>query len=411
MFSKLFIALMLLVLFSSNSIAGIIKIDKDSPSIAKAVALAKAGDTLLIAKGNYTSSGIKIDKRLSIIGVDYPEIDASSCKGNLFSITASGVEFNGLLLKNVPYNHTSDNAAIKFIKSTDCIVKNNKINNCFFGIYLANTNNCIISGNKLSSTGKRESINGNGIHLWHCNNIHIRNNKVQGHRDGIYFEFVRGSRIEGNESMHNIRYGLHFMFSDSCHYINNSFIENGAGVAVMYTRYIDMTGNKFVHNWGTASFGLLLKDIKDSRIERNTFTKNTIAVFSEGINRVKLEHNTFEKNGWALKILANCTDNTFIKNNFIGNTFDAAATSGYGKNIFLGNYWSRYKGYDINKDGAGDIPYCPVTLFSFLAEKFQYSVLLLHSLFVEALDIAEQIFPSVTPKYYIDTAPSMRMNK
>ena len=59
------------------------------------------------------------------------------------------------------------------------------------------------------------------------------------------------------------------MFSDRCKYLHNRFKQNGAGVAVMYTENVQMTDNVFEDNWGGSSYGLLLKDISDSRIASN----------------------------------------------------------------------------------------------------------------------------------------------
>src|SRR5690606_5216493 len=104
----------------------------------------------------------------------------------------------------------------------------------FFGIHFLNSSYSWIENNQLQANGIGEHEIGNGIHLWKCNNIAIDNNTIKGHRDGIYFEFVTKSRISNNRSERNIRYGLHFMFSHNDEYYNNSFINNGAGVAVMY---------------------------------------------------------------------------------------------------------------------------------------------------------------------------------
>ena len=49
--------------------------------------------------------------------------------------------------------------------------------------------------------------------------ITIADNRIAGHRDGIYFEFVRDSVDRGNVSERNLRYGLHFMYSDDCRYL------------------------------------------------------------------------------------------------------------------------------------------------------------------------------------------------
>ena len=79
----------------------------------------------------------------------------------------------------------------------------------------------------------------------------------------------------------------------------NVLRRNGAGVAVMYTKRVEMTDNRFEDNWGSAAYGLLLKDITDSEIRGNTFVRNTVALYAEGVNRTTVEGNTFEANGWA----------------------------------------------------------------------------------------------------------------
>src|SRR5690606_19332559 len=128
----------------------------------------------------------------------------------------------------------------------------NRIEDAFFGIYLASAADCVLADNVLRASGERETASGNGIHAWYSKNVLIRGNTIDGHRDGIYLEFVEDSRIEGNTSIRNLRYGLHFMFSNGCSYVDNVFARNGAGVAVMYTRRIEMRGNAFERNWGTA---------------------------------------------------------------------------------------------------------------------------------------------------------------
>ena len=76
--------------------------------------------------------------------------------------------------------------------------------------------------------------------------------------------------------------------------------------------------------------------------------------------------------------------------------------------MFSGNYWDRYKGYDLDRDGIGDVPFRPVRLFSVIVEKYEASLVLLHSILVDALDTAERIVPALTPDELIDSAPLMK---
>ena len=77
------------------------------------------------------------------------------------------------------------------------------------------------------------------------------------------------------------------MFSNDDVYFNNTFKRNGAGVAVMYSKKVNMEWNHFEQNWGAATYGILLKDISDSYIQHNTFFKNTIALHLEGTSRIR----------------------------------------------------------------------------------------------------------------------------
>ncbi len=378
------------------------------PSIAAGIAAASSGDTVLVLAGTYDEHGLVIDKAIALIGADSPVIDAHD-QGEIMTITHDGVTVSALTLRNVGTSFVEDRAAIRLKTVNGAKVTHNRIEKAFFGIYAEHSTAVMIRNNILVGAGGREVSTGNGIHLWYCKAADIEDNEIHGHRDGIYFEFVEDSRIARNVSTHNIRYGLHFMFSHHDAYIDNVFADNGAGVAVMYTQYVTMVGNTFEHNWGTSSYGLLLKDIRDSEIRHNHFYRNTIGMYAEGSNRITVEENEFINNGYAVRIMANSMDNTFRRNNFVGNAFDVVTNSRQSFNAFDANYWSEYDGYDLDKDGVGDVPHHPVRLFSLLVEKAPPSVVLLSSLFVVLVDTAERVMPVFTPETLVDQHPHIEM--
>ena len=76
---------------------------------------------------------------------------------------------------------------------------------------------------------KNEVQSGNGINGWRSDSLLVIGNKIRGHRDGIYFEFVTNSLVWRNISTKNIRYGIHFMFSHHDTYIGNVFEDNDSG--------------------------------------------------------------------------------------------------------------------------------------------------------------------------------------
>ena len=377
------------------------------PSIAKAIELAKSGDTVQVTGGRYEEFGLHITRSITLIGQDWPVIDAMG-RGPILEITASGVSVSGFELRGVPVSFIKEHAAVLLNRAVDCEIKGNRFLDNFFAVYLAKARYCRILENEITGASKQLTTAGNGIHLWNCSNIAVTGNVIRGHRDGIYLEFVTNSLIVGNSSKSNLRYGLHFMFSDSCRYEKNEFVRNGAGVAVMYTDNVDMLENRFEDNWGSASYGLLLKDIKDSRVTRNTFSGNSIGIHMEGSDRVRIERNRFTANGWAIKIMANCVESVIEQNDFIDNSFQVATNSRQTFSRFSGNYWSPYRGYDLDRDGFGDEPYRPVSLYSLLVESDPATLVLVRSLLIHVLDLAERIVPTFTPEALVDTKPRMR---
>jgi nitrous oxidase accessory protein len=376
-------------------------------AIANAIAAAGSGDTLRLASGLYREPTIIVDKPLTIIGRSDAIIDGENARA-LIHITASGVTVRGLTLRNVGSSFVEDRAAIRATGVHGCVIADNRIDDGFFGIYLSNVTDCRIEHNVLRAHARSEAAGGNGIHLWSSRRIIIANNAISGHRDGIYFEFVHDTDVRGNQSEGNLRYGMHFMYSDDCRYVDNTFSKNGSGVAVMYTKRVTFTGNRFLGNWGAAAYGLLLKEIADVRLTDNHFVRNTTALLSDGATRLHAEHNEFTDNGWAVRLEANTQDAVFTGNNFAGNTFDVATNSRNTTADFSANYWAEYRGYDLDRDGRGDVPFHPVRLFSVLVENNEPALLLLHSAFANLLDAAERAVPSLTPSTVVDTRPSMR---
>jgi nitrous oxidase accessory protein len=376
-------------------------------SIRSAIAFSADGDTIRIMNDVYKEGNLVIQKSITLIGINFPILDGES-KFEIFTIAANDVSIIGLRMINTGVGSINDISAINALDAKRLNVLNNQFEDTFFGIHLSNSKHCLIEGNVLHSNAEAEHQIGNGIHAWKCDSITIRNNTVSGHRDGIYFEFVTNSLVENNFSHHNMRYGLHFMFSHNDEYRSNIFQNNGAGVAVMYTKHVKMTGNRFEDNWGASSYGLLLKDIGDGDIRNNHFTKNTVAVYMEGSSRCHFIQNVFSGNGWAVKIQANCDANTFSKNSFLSNTFDMATNGSLVLNTVDANYWDKYEGYDLDKDKVGDVPFHPVSLYSMVVEKMPSAVMLWRSFLVYMLDRTEKVIPSITPENLKDSHPAMR---
>ena len=396
----------------SNALANKIVVGKDKAisTLRQGIKEAKDGDTILLNKGVYKEGNIIINKAIYLIGIDGPVLDGDN-KNEILTLTGKNIVIKGIHFANAGYSSMNDYAALKIIDATRVVIENNNFNNTFFAIHVANSTHSLIRNNTIKGNDKSEHLSGNGIHLWKCANIRVEDNSIQGHRDGIYFEFVTESTIQNNLSEKNIRYGLHFMFSNNDNYFKNTFRNNGAGVAVMYSHKVRMEGNKFEMNWGPSSYGILLKDITDSDIRHNTFFKNSVGIHMEGSSRIDVSKNIFKENGWAIKVQASCDDNNFFQNNFFGNSFDVGTNGSLSLNKFHNNYWDKYEGYDLNKDGIGDVPYRPVSMYSMIVEQNPNSLILLRSFMVSLLDKAEKAIPSLASENLVDDKPMIKSIK
>src|SRR5215208_5870764 len=327
--------------------------DGEVRSIGEALRRARPGARIVVRGGVYREPTIVVDKPVEIVGEGWPVLDGAGSR-QIMSVGADDVTVRGLVFRNVGTSFIEDRAAIKVTGARGCTIEGNRIEDAFFGIYLAAVTDCRVARNAIHASAATEATSGNGIHVWGSSGVTIEDNRVEGHRDGIYFEFVRNSVARRNVSEGNLRYGLHFMYSDDCHYVENAFRRNLAGVAVMYTKRVELVGN-----------------------------------------------------GWAVKLMASTYDGRFEHNDFEGNTFDVSSNSRESSNRFAGNYFDAYRGYDLGRDGVGDVPHRPVRLFSVLVEQNPPALILLRGFFVDLLDVAERVAPLLTPETLVDERPAM----
>ncbi len=409
--NKHHIFFLLLILFSITNVwSKTITVCSTCPvkTIQEGVLQAEEGDTVLVKKGVYKEANIKINKSITLIGEDMPVIDGEA-KGEIITIGADNVTLDGFKIINVGVSYTTDYAAVRVVNSTGFVIQNLELQKLFFGIYLQKSNDGKVLNNKVRGEAVTEFNSGNAIHLWYCKNVEVIGNDVQKVRDGIYLEFSDNITIKNNFSKNNVRYGLHFMFSNKNYVINNVFETNGAGIALMFSKFMEVEHNVIKKNWGTAAYGLLLKEVNDANIKNNLFIENTVGITVEGSNRLEYSNNDFTSNGYAIKVKGACYENQVINNNFLYNSFDISYNGRINNNKFDNNYWSNYTGYDLDKNGIGDVAYRPVKLFSYIVNRTPETIILMRSLFIDIIDFSEKVSPVFTPDDLMDDNPRMKL--
>lgn len=375
--------------------------------ITDAVSRVARHGVVVVEAGVYTEPTIVLRQPLTLEGRPGAILDGEG-ERELVAIGADSVTVRGFVLRNTGTSQATDRAALRVVEAAGCLIEHNTFENTLFGVYLQRASACLVRRNVLTGMAGSQTVTGNGLHAWSSTGIVFEDNRITGHRDGIYFEFSRHGVARRNISEQSRRYGLHFMFSDSCRYEGNTFRDNESGVAVMYAKYVTMSDNRFERSRGSAAYGLLLKEISDSEIRRNRFVDNSVGLHMEGANRNAVADNDFVRNGWALRVLADAQDNRITGNAFTGNVFDVGTNSRQNYSTFAGNWFERYRGYDLDRDGRGDVPHAPVRLFALLVEQSPAALVLVRSLLVDLLDVAERVIPTLTPQTLRDEAPLMR---
>lgn len=374
-------------------------------TITAAIAAARPGDVIRIPAGRYPER-LVLDKPLTLVGEGMPTIDGEG-KGDVVSVKAPNCRITGLHLTGSRREILSDAAAVK-LEANGGVVEGCTIDNSLYGLYVSDTQHARILNNDITgiaAMGIHER--GDGIRLHNSAHNLIKGNRIRDARDGIYFNASPFNDMQDN-AISRVRYGLHYMSSDDNVFSRNRFTETEAGSALMFSRRIHLRDNLFAGNRGYRAYGLLIKDCEDSTVEDNAVVGNRVGIFLDGAMRSQIVRNRVVGNDLGFEVRGSSEDNTFSGNTVAGNTETIATPTGIGENTWRGNYWSDYRGYDLDGDGLGDIPHEAGSVFSFLVENFPPARLFLLSPAIQALEFAERTFPIVDAPSIRDPAPAMR---
>ena len=136
--------------------------------------------------------------------------------------------------------------------------------------------------------------------------------------------------------------------------------ENGAaGSAIMYSERIVFRRNRFLHNRGFASVGLLLQQCDDVLAEHNLIADNARGIFLEGTNRVtfrRQRRRAVRRRDRAVRLGHAAPGSRATRSSA---TCRRSTWSGKRerRSYSCGNYWSENREPDLDGDGRSDRPY------------------------------------------------------
>ncbi|HUX31430.1 MAG TPA: nitrous oxide reductase family maturation protein NosD [Thiobacillus sp.] len=372
-------------------------------SIAAAIARAAPGDVVRVEKGYYRER-LLIDKPITLKGIDRPTI-SGGLKGDTIRITAEDVIIEGLIVRDSGDELIDKNAGI-FIKpgAHRAAVRNCDLTYNLFGIYIETVKKVEIRNNVI--TGKRDYKSprrGNGIQLYNSEEAQIIGNNISFVRDGIYVD-VSHHAVFRNNRIHNVRYGTHYMNSHYNVWEGNDSYHNRGGLALMMTRHQVVRNNRA---WGNSDHGIMLRTIQDSVIEGNIVAGNARGFFIYDAEYNILRNNLVMDNSVGVHLWAGSYRNKAEGNDFISNRTQIKYVASRDE-IWPGNYWSNYVGWDRNGDGVGDVQYEANDMVDRLSWRHPMMKLLLASPAVQTLRLVSQQFPLLRAPSIVDPTPRMK---
>jgi nitrous oxidase accessory protein len=176
----------------------------------------------------------------------------------------------------------------------------------------------------------------------------------------------------------------------------------------MYSNRIQFRRNRFLHNRGFASVGLLFKTCDDIVAEDNLIADNARGVFLEGSNRNVFRRNVIAESDVAIVLYDSCAKVRFEGNSFVGNLSPLLLVGRRTDTVVAGNYWSGSPAIDLDGDGIADRPYRLSNVFDHMRGNLTAADLFAQGFAAAALGVAESTFPVLTAVTVEDPAPLVR---
>ena len=366
------------------------------------------GDTVRLAAGRHAGP-IIIDRRLSLVG-DPGAVLVGPGSGSVVTITAPDVRINGMEISGSGIDLPAMDSAILVQQSAPrAVIRDNRLLDNLFGVYLHGANGSIVRDNVI--TGRKDlrlAEAGNGVSLWNAPDAEVIGNTISHGRDGIFVKVSKHNNFENN-TFSDLRFAIHYMYTNDSRIVGNRSRGNHVGWAIMYSKGLEIRDNVSDND---RDHGLMLNSTNDSKVVGNIVRGGgEKCVFVYNANRNSIVENWFEGCPIGIHFTAGSEGNLMSGNAFVANRMQVKyvgtryvdwASEG------RGNYWSDNPAYDLDGDGIADRPYRPNDVMDEILWTLPQAKVLVSSPAVQMVRWAQAHFPALYPGGVVDSAPLMR---
>jgi nitrous oxidase accessory protein len=376
--------------------------------LAAAVARASPGDTLRLAAGVHRGQVVIGTPRLSLEGEPGAVIDGGG-QGSTITVRAPDVAIRGVAVIGSGLSLIDKDSGLFLDRGADrAVVENDSFVENLISVYLDGPRDVMVRANHIRGLQTpRRSERGPAISLWNTPGSQIVDNDIRFGRDGVFVVASHRDTVRGNV-FHNMRFAVHFMYSDSSVVEDNVSVGNDAGYVLMYSTALRVEGNVSDRD---RDHGLLFNYANQSRINDNVVRDSAKCVFIYNANHNRFTRNWFEGCGVGVHFTAGSegnaiTDNAFVDNQsqvmYVGTRWLDWQVGG------RGNYWSDNPAFDLKGDGIATTAYRPNSVVDQILWRAPAAKLLLNSPAVAVLRWAQGAFPAIHPGGVVDSAPLMQ---
>ncbi len=378
-------------------------------ALAAAIAGASPGDVLILAPGHHDGP-VTVAMPLTLVGQGRAVIRGDGT-GSVITVIGEDVTIRGLEIRGSGMNHPEVDAGVKLYRSARrAVVEHNLFDENHVGVHVFGARDSVVRDNII--LGRRDfrmNDRGNGIYVWNAPGTVVERNDIRYGRDGIFANASRDNIFRDN-MLRDLRFAVHFMYTNNSEVTGNVSIANHLGFAIMFSNRTQVHNNLSLRD---RDHGLMLNfannaDVTGNLVRGGTHEKCT---FIYNAHRNVIVGNRFEGCGIGIHFTAGSERNALAGNAFIGNrtqvkyvgTRDIEWSHG-GR----GNYWSDHPAFDLTGDGIADSRFRPNDLMDHILWSQPAAALLLGSPTVQLIRFAQGQFPATLPGGVVDSFPLTR---